>query len=99
MENNDEIVPLVEVAKLPESKVGMREVTKLLHASEENKLTPQNPDTLQVSDENAKTEFDLKVGGAGVTLKLGDIIQLYAPQNEDIHEQTYIIDYIDVSCT
>ena len=35
------------------------------------------------------------VGGAKVTLKLGDIIQVYAPQNELIHEQTFFIEYID----
>lgn len=62
---------------------------------DENKLAPQNPDASQVSDEKTRKDFKLQIGGAGVTLKLGDIIQLYAPQNEDIHEQTYIIDYID----
>jgi hypothetical protein len=35
------------------------------------------------------------VGGSKITLKLGDIIQIYAAQNDQIHEQTFFIEYID----
>lgn len=31
----------------------------------------------------------------GISLELGDIIQIYSPSNEEYHEQTFLIQYID----
>jgi hypothetical protein len=42
-------------------------------------------------DEMDKPEID------GINLKLGDIIQIDAPTNDDLHQNTFIIDYIDES--
>lgn len=42
-----------------------------------------------------KYKMDAISGGAKITLKLGDIIQISAPQNDLVHEQTFFIEYID----
>jgi hypothetical protein len=34
-------------------------------------------------------------GGGGIALELGDIIQIYSPSNEEYHENTFLIQYID----
>lgn len=40
-------------------------------------------------------EINVILGGSKIKLLLGDIIQLIAPNHENIHEQTFFIDYID----
>ena len=32
---------------------------------------------------------------SGITLELGDIIEILAPTNSDLHETTFFIDYVD----
>ena len=57
----------------------------------DNNMKTENEDNEQNKN---SVEFSTK-GGAKITLKLGDIIQIYAPQNDQIHEQTFFIEYID----
>jgi hypothetical protein len=45
-------------------------------------------------DMNIESESDI-VENNGISLELRDIIQIMAPNNVDIHEQTFIINYID----
>ena len=40
-------------------------------------------------------EIEVILGGSKIKLTLGDIIQLIAPNHENINEQTFFIDYID----
>ena len=41
------------------------------------------------------TEEEKTQGGSKVKLNLGDIIQLIAPAHEKLHEQTFLIEYLD----
>ena len=53
-----------------------------------------------MSEEIEKIDMDIEsesdiVENNGISLELRDIIQIMAPTNADIHEQTFIINYID----
>ena len=58
----------------------------------------ENKDTTELYKKDMTNQEERELvyhGGAKVTLKLGDIIQIYSPQNSQIHEQTFFIEYID----
>ena len=47
------------------------------------------------SELTSDTPPPVSVGGSEVKLALGDIIQLIAPNHDKLHEQTFLVDYID----
>ena len=52
--------------------------------------------TSSEGDERILTPTDMQTKGASVTLELGDIIEIIAPSNPDIHEMNALITYIDI---
>jgi hypothetical protein len=44
---------------------------------------------------NTEIPQHVQEGGEGIALELGDIIQIYSPSNEEYHENTFLIQYID----
>ena len=55
-----------------------------------SEVEQQNIEDIEMDNENSTESNKPKI-----VLELGDIIQIDAPTNIDIHEQTYIISYID----
>ena len=70
----------------------MEEIQKI-HYENEIGEPPSGPGTSGPQDGTPQKP----VGGSQVKLNLGDIIQLIAPTHEKIHQQTFIIEYLDES--
>ena len=48
-----------------------------------------------ISSNDVAIDVSQKGGNNHVTLELGDIIEIVSPSNDELHEMTFLITYID----
>jgi len=69
------------------------------YSDEEEQIEREGEDEGESKEENDPKEDDTikleKSPKTGIFLRLGDIIEILAPQNPDLHENMFLIDYID----
>ena len=77
------------------------ETTNLDKDNNNNEIINIIENTQQENDTNSETEDIVEqitkpsLNKKEITLELGDIIEIIAPPNETLHENTFLIDYID----
>ena len=50
-----------------------------------------------ISSNDVAIDVSQKGGNNHITLELGDIIEIVSPSNDELHEMTFLITYIDLS--